>query len=345
MFKGESYSRIFSQILFISFVSLQIPVFAQAPVKNTSNTQNEIPKTYTQTIPGTQISFDMIGIPGGEFTMGSPSNDLHRKKDEVPQHQVKIDPFWMGKCEVTWNEYELFSNKNIEAQLTEPAALNNPKVDAVARPTPPYVEMSFGMGKDGFPVINVTHYAALMYCKYLTAKTGHFYRLPTEAEWEYACRAGTNTVYHFGNDAGQLGEYAWYYDNSNGAYKKIGTKKPNPWGLHDMYGNVAEWTMDGYETDSYAKAGATASNPWVKPAGLYPHSIRGGSWDDDPDRLRSAVRRASTAKLKERDPQIPKSNWWLTDASFLGFRIVRPLKEPTKEQIEQYFKGLPIKDL
>lgn len=345
MFKGESYSRIFSQILCISFVSLQISLFAQAPVKTTSNTQNEIPKTYTQTIPGTQISFDMIGIPGGEFTMGSPSSDLHRKKDEVPQHQVKLDPFWMGKCEVTWNEYELFSNKNIEAQLTEPAALKNPKVDAVARPTPPYVEMSFGMGKDGFPVINVTHYAALMYCKYLTAKTGHFYRLPTEAEWEYACRAGTSTVYHFGNDAGQLGEYAWYYDNSDGAYKKVGTKKPNPWGLHDMYGNVAEWTMDGYETDAYAKVGATASNPWIKPAGLYPHSIRGGSWDDDPDRLRSAVRRASTAKLKERDPQIPKSNWWLTDASFLGFRVVRPLKEPTKEQIEQYFKGLPIKDL
>jgi formylglycine-generating enzyme required for sulfatase activity len=251
----------------------------------------------------------------------------------------------MGKCEVTWNEYELFSNKNIEAQMTEASALNNPKIDAVARPTPPYVEMSFGMGKDGFPVINVTHYAALMYCKYLTAKTGHFYRLPTEAEWEYACKAGTTTVYPFGNEAGQLGEYAWFFDNSDGAYKKVATKKPNLWGLHDMLGNVAEWTMDGYAADTYAKAGTSAANPWVKSTALYPHSIRGGSWDDDADRLRSGARRASTAKLKERDPQIPKSNWWLTDASFLGFRVVRPLKEPSKEQIEQYFKGLPIKDL
>jgi formylglycine-generating enzyme required for sulfatase activity len=332
-------------ILGMVLLNLQKPVLAQAPVQKTANTQNEIPKSYSQTIPGTRISFEMIGIPGGEFTMGGASGDLHRKKDEVPQVQVKIDPFWIGKHEVTWNEYELFSNKNIEAQMTEPAALSNPKVDAVARPTPPYVEMSFGMGKDGFPVINVTHYAALMYCKYLTAKTGQFHRLPTEAEWEYACRAGTNTVYHFGNDAAQLGEYAWFFDNSDGAYKKVGTKKPNPWGLHDMYGNVAEWTMDGYAADAYTKAGTSVANPWVKATGLYPHTIRGGSWDDDADRLRSSARRASTAKLKERDPQIPKSNWWLTDASFLGFRVVRPLKEPSKEQIEQYFRGLPIKDL
>jgi formylglycine-generating enzyme required for sulfatase activity len=204
--------------------------------------------------------------------------------------------------------------------------------------------MSFGMGKSGYPAINMTQYAALSYCRWLTALTGHFYRLPTEAEWEYACRAGTRTAYHFGDDPEQLDEYAWYYDNSNGTYQKIGTKKPNQWGLYDMHGNVAEWTMDQYIPDYYAFEGRPGENPFAAPTTLYPRVVRGGSWDDDPEDLRSATRRGSQPRWKQRDPQLPKSNWWQTDASFLGFRVVRPLKDPTPEEIAIYFPE-PIQDL
>lgn len=322
-------------------------------------------KPYSQVITGGK-SFEMIPIRGGEFGMGSPAGEAGRQEDEGPLHPVKVDPFWMGKCEVGWNEYELFVYRDMELSAaglpaTQPAGGGpagspsagptgeskpaNPGADAVSRPSPPYIDMTNGMGKDGFPAVNMTQYAALTYCQWLTAKTGVFYRLPTEAEWEYACRAGTATAYSFGDDPGQLNEYAWSYANSGGAYHPVGRKKPNPWGLHDMHGNAAEWTLDQYEPGAYAKAGkGPAVNPWVKADKLYPHAIRGGSWDDEPDRLRSAARLPSNPKWKQRDPQIPKSNWWFTDASFIGFRVVRPVKQPTKEEMERYFAG-PIKDL
>ncbi|MBC7922151.1 MAG: formylglycine-generating enzyme family protein [Ferruginibacter sp.] len=310
-------------------------------------------KPYAQVITGSQVSFEMIPIRGGEFGMGSPAGETGRKEDEGPRHPVKVEPFWMGKCEVSWNEYELFVYREMELNAAGPPAAGptneskpaNPGADAVSRPSPPYIDMTNGMGKDGFPAVNMTQYAALTYCQWLTAKTGAFYRLPTEAEWEYACRAGTTTAYSFGDDAGQLNEYAWSYANSGAAYHRVGQKKSNPWGLHDMHGNAAEWTLDQYEPGAYAKAGkGPVINPWVKADKLYPHAVRGGSWDDDPDRLRSAARLPSNPKWKQRDPQVPKSNWWFTDASFIGFRVVRPVKQPTKAEMEQYFAG-PIKDL
>jgi formylglycine-generating enzyme required for sulfatase activity len=200
--------------------------------------------------------------------------------------------------------------------------------------------MTFGMGKLGYPAICMTQLAAKKYCEWLSAKTGRYYRLPTEAEWEYACRAGTNTAYYFGDDPEALEEHAWYYDNSEDAYHKVGQKKPNPWGLYDMHGNVAEWCVDQYVPDFYAQFDdKPADNPVAVATTLEPRVVRGGSWFDDPELLRSAARRGSNADWKIQDPQLPQSIWYYTDATFVGFRIVRPLVEPTAEEKVKYAPG------
>ena len=302
---------------------------------------------YTAAITGTDVSFDMVPIRGGKFAMGSPDNEKGHKPDEGPVHEVQIAPFWMGKCEVTWNEFELFMYPDEEKKARETKKIDpvlNNLTDAVTHPTQPYVEMSFGMGKEGYPAISMTQHAANKYCQWLSAKTGEFYRLPTEAEWEYACRAGTTTPWSFGDDPSKLGEYAWYGANSDFKYQKVGKKKPNPWGLYDMHGNVTEWVLDQYAPDSYKNS--SAANPWNKATKPYPHSARGGSWeDDDPVKLRSAARRASDATWKIQDPQLPKSIWYHTDAQFLGFRVVRPLKIATAEQMQQYWNSGVEKDV
>ena len=293
-------------------------------------------KSYTSKIPGTDVEYSMLPIPAGEFLMGSTAKESLRKPDEGPQHKVKIAPFWMGKFEVTWDEFELFMYPDEEKRtMVRLGVTSADKVlDAVSRPTKPYVEMSFGMGKLAAPAISMTQHAANKYCQWLSAKTGHFYRLPTEAEWEYACRAGTTTAFSWGDDPKLAKEYAWFESNSDFKYQKIGKKKPNPWGLHDMHGNVAEWCIDQYVPDYAHFKSAVTDNPWVKSATPYPHVARGGSWDDTPDKLRSAARRSSDKSWKQQDPQLPKSIWYLTDAQFLGFRVVRPLKVPTAVEMQ-----------
>ncbi|MBC3784466.1 formylglycine-generating enzyme family protein [Spirosoma utsteinense] len=305
-------------------------------------------KSYTQTIPGSDQTYAMVAIPGGTYLMGSPDTEKERSADEGPQHKVAIEPFYMGKYEVTWNLYDLFAFTNMEKEMAAkypgPDA-NLTKTDATTRPSPPYVDMSFGMGREGYPAINMTQYAAIKFCAWLYAKTGVFYRLPTEAEWEYACRANTTTPYSFGADGTKLGEYAVFTGNSGGAYKKTGTKKPNPFGLFDMHGNVMEWTKDQYIEDYYASvAKGTVKEPFAPTTALYPNSVRGGSWDDEPAVLRSAARTPSAPAWKVLDPQSPKSDWWLTSASFVGFRLVRPVKTPTEEEIKAYYNIKPIKD-
>ena len=305
-------------------------------------------ESYTQSIPGSDVKYDLVAIQGGEFLMGSPASEKGRKEDEGPQHKTKIEPFWMGKYEVTWDLYDLFTTKNIEIEMAKrhPDPQNSlAKTDGSTRPSPAYVDMSFGMGRAGYPAINMTQYAAIYFCKWLYEKTGVFYRLPTEAEWEYACRAGTTTAYSFGDDAKLLDEYGWYKANSGASYKKIGTKKPNPWGLYDMHGNVMEWTLDQYAKDYYAKkAKGEAKEAFLKVAELYPTAVRGGSWDDDAPLSRSASRIPSSPDWKIIDPQSPKSEWWMTSAAFVGFRIVRPLKTPSKEEIAVYYNPPLIED-
>ncbi len=292
-------------------------------------------KPYTETIPGTDIKFDMVPIPGGTFVMGSSPDDPNHLEDELPRHPVTLKPFWMGKHEVTWDEYDEFAfsfdikRKKGEGIDPESQPESEKLADAVSRPTPPYADETFGLGRQGQPVICMTHHAAMEFCRWLSVKTGKVYRLPTEAEWEYACRAGTTTPYSFGNDAAKIDEYAWYFENCEKP-QKVGLKKPNPWGLYDMHGNVSEWCLDHYVKDLYETF--PKDKPVVQPVVLpdakeYPYVVRGGSWDDDAEMLRSSGRLASDPFWSGRDPQIPQSIWWHTDATFVGFRIVRPLEE------------------
>lgn len=337
-------------ILFLMFLAGTSAVFAQQPkaqspshtpikILSPSSQEGEAPMAfdgYTDTIPGTQVTFEMTPIPGGKFLMGSPEGEDLREGDEGPQRPIELEPFWMGTYEVTFDMYEVFRDRDKDTHdaRTEGAF----DADAVTRPSPPYEDPTFGMGKYGYPAVSMTQYAALVFCKWLSQKTGYLYRLPTEAEWEYACRAGTETAYSFGDAADMLDDYGWFYDNSDDAYHKVGLKQPNPWGLYDMHGNVAEWTLDQYQDDFYASLPDTVSiNPWSRPTSLHPRTVRGGSWDDDPEHLRSAARTESSMDWKRRDPQLPKSFWWNTDSPFVGFRIVRPAKKMTQEEINAFW--------
>ncbi len=300
--------------------------------------ENEM-KAYEATIPiGEGVKFEMVPIPSGTFIMGSPESEKKRKDDEGPQHSVTIAPFWMGKCEVSWDSYESYmiseDRRNKDGTKMFPSP-DDEIAEIISRPTKPYQEMSFGMGKIGFPAICMTQHAANKYCQWLSALTGHFYRLPTEAEWEYACRAGTTTRWSFGDDEKELHKHAWFVDNSNFKYQKVGQKLPNPWGLHDMHGNVSEWVLDGYAPYNVE----AKDNPWHRAEDLYPRVVRGGSWNDFPEALRSAVRRASDKTWKLQDPQLPKSIWYHTEPTFLGFRIVRPLEVPSAEEMEAYWNA------
>ena len=325
-----------------AFVSLlgAVCLFAQDERSNVEKLHDRIlaagssgaGKAYKSTIPGTTVSFEMAPIPGGSFVMGTPDSEAGRKADEGPPHKVGVEPFWMGKFEVTWDEYRLFM---FSAQAGE-AKGKDTVVDAVSRPTRPYVEMSFGMGINGFPAISMTQHAANKYAEWLSAKTDQFYRLPTEAEWEYACRAGAATAYSYGDDAAKLGDYAWFAANSDGHYGKVGAKKPNPWGLYDMLGNVAEWTLDQYAADTYAKPPAEG---WVRSTTAYPQSVRGGSWNDGAEALRCGARLGSDATWKMQDPQLPKSIWYHTDAQWLGFRLVRPVKIPAADAMFKFWNN------
>jgi len=301
---------------------------------------------YTNTIPKTGVKYEMVAIPGGEFLMGSPDDEEGRFEDEGPQHPVSVEPFWMGKFEVTWNMYEPFMITSVARNKDgspEKVADDAEAVDIVSSPTSPYTEMSFGMGTDGFPAICMTQHAAMKFCQWLSAQTGHYYRLPTEAEWEYACRAGTTGPFSCAPE--ELAEYAVMDpEQVRVGYEKVGTKKPNPWGLHDMHGNVMEWVIDQYIPNAYESrsGGNTVISPVVMPTQLYPRVARGGSWYDPPEELRSARRIASDESWKVQDPQLPKSIWYHTDAQWLGFRLVRPLKVPDAKKMEEIWNiGIP----
>ena len=313
-------------------------------------------KPFTQSIPGTEASFDLVPIPGGTFKMGSPSGEAKRRDDEGPQIEVEVEPFYMGKYEVTWGEYEPFlQNYHRLAGLPSdkrPQVPADKIAQAVTYPTPMY-ELEAGpkldkMGRGGkYPAVIMSQFAARQYCKWLSKKTGRFYRLPTEAEWEYAARAGTNSAYSYGNDTDKLEDYAWYFENSenedgDAVYREVGQKKPNPWGLYDIHGNVAEWCTDQYAAEWYKQFDGRKVK-WHElinwPGKQHPRSIRGGGYESEGEDCRSAARLGSDKKMNIKDPQLPQSPHWLTEGFWIGFRVVSPVKEPSEEEKLKYWEA------
>ncbi len=307
---------------------------------------------YTATIPGTDVSFEMVPVPGGTFQIGSPADEEDRREDEGPQVAVRIAPFWMGKYEVTWGEYKHFMRLDRvfkKFDQTQVRQINDTnRIDAVAAPSSLYdPSFTFEAGEESDqPAATVTCFAARQYTKYVSLLSGDFYRLPTETEWEYACRAGTTTRFHFGDDADELENYAWYSENSDDERHAVGQLEPNPFGLYDMHGNVAEWVLDVYSEKGYADLSDQkdlAGEFYRRSPDAVPGVLRGGSYELDAEDCRSAARMPSEdEEWKIEDPNIPLSPWWYTNtpATGVGLRIVRPLNPPADRLAkEEYWKA------
>ncbi len=296
-------------------------------------------ENYKETVPGTPVSFDMVAIPGGTFRMGSPSDEAYRKVDESPQREVKISSFYMAKAEVSWEEYlAFFSKTSGERKLTITTNHNTP--DAITGPTPPWGAPDQGWGKGTRPAITMTWYAAETYCKWLSKLTGKTYRLPTEAEWEYAARGGSQSEYFFnanpskltskslknrilGRDTTLINSFINYSENSRDKTREPGSMKPNPFGLVNMLGNVAEFCSDWYSENAYnTYPQGLIIDPKGPPSGTE-KVIRGGYFRSDATDVRCASRDHSyTENWLKTDPQMPKSKWWYSDCNFVGFRVV-----------------------
>lgn len=312
----------------------------------------------TDEIPETGEAIELVPVPGGTFTMID--------EDSGNRHEVAVDSFWIGKYEITWDQYNLFAQGDLNELRSEfykvmydvdinmdADAYSSPSLtdevlemlreadvpaDVISKPSPAYSDMTSGMGTDGFPAISMTHYAAHMFTKWLTIKTGEFYRLPTEAEWEYACRAGMNDNYSTPSGS-DLERQAWHRGNSDRKYQPVASKDPNGFGIYNMLGNVTEWTLDQYHEDYFAELESEpARNPWFKPTELYPRSVRGGSWTEPAEEASCLQRRGSQPSWKMNDPQLPKSLWWHTNAPFVGFRVVKPKNQPEDlDEMEEYW--------
>ncbi|MEM9237257.1 MAG: SUMF1/EgtB/PvdO family nonheme iron enzyme [Verrucomicrobiota bacterium] len=330
----------------------QTPYFALTEAIHALITEEPPPlsmEPYAESVPlADDASFEMVPVPGGSFTIGTPEAEAGRRLDEGPQVRVEISPFWIGKHEVTWEIYRAFmengSPRNRDGtpdrdgnpMTSEAPEIGDQLVDAVAQPPPPDTPMHFEMGQGygvGWPAIAMSQHAASKFCEWLSAQTGRYYRLPTEAEWEYACRAENPDAFCFGNQPGQLDEHAWTIGNSHYSYQKVGQKTPNAWGIHDMHGNVAEWCLDAYLPEAYERWQAGSIDPWHPATATFPRVVRGGSFEDKKPAaaMRSGARAYSSPSWNALDPRSPKSIWYLSSKQSVGFRIVRPLEVPDVE--------------
>ncbi len=296
---------------------------------------------FTENVPNTGISFNMKAIPGGTFMMGSPSDEQYRNENEGPQVEVTLDRFFIAEAEVSWDAYMTFFAETGSEGRPDNYGVKpvDEMVDAVTGPTPPYGDPGQGWGKGQLPAITMTHYGARVFCQWLSLKTGKKYRLPTEAEWEYAARGGTSGPYFFegspkdyssealmnkifGVDTTVINTYVVYQENSGSRTHLPIKVAPNPFGLKNMLGNAAEFCQDYYAPDIYETYGGQVANP-TGPENGTEYVIRGGSFKDDAAEVRCAIR---THTKKEEwlttDPQMPKSIWWYSDANHVGFRVV-----------------------
>jgi sulfatase modifying factor 1 len=293
-------------------------------------------KSFTEQIPNSPVSFRMIAIPGGKFTIGSPDDEPFRKVDEGPEREVEISPFFMSEVEVTWDEYLAFyAQTATEGRTTDTEGIRTKKAgetDAISGAT---------------PAISFSYHAAETYCKWLSLVTGKTYRLPTEAEWEYACRAGTSSPYFFPgdpdkfektglrarfskNDTAVINTYVIYKENSDSRTQTPDNVKANPFGLKNMAGNVAEFCSDWYQADIYSIYPEGILKDPTGPESGEEHVIRGGSFMDKAGQVRSASRdHTRTDDWLKTDPQIPKSIWWYSDCVNVGFRVVCEFDETT----------------
>ena len=229
----------------------------------------------------------MLPVPAGSIPIGDANGKSARP--------VQIKPLWIAKTETTWEMFDAFTSSGPPSPAYDQTEFT---VDAVARPSKSYIPPDLGWGHHGYPAIHISALNAQMYCRWLAKQTGRKFRLPTEAEWEYACRAGTKGVGVY--SLAGLDKVAWQLANSDRVTHPVGKKLPNAWGLYDMLGNAGEWAMD--------MAG--------KPV------LCGGAYNDKPELVRPNRRAYWIPAWQEEDPQIPKSRWWLSDAHFAGFRVV-----------------------
>ncbi len=299
-------------------------------------------KDFVETVPGTMVSIPMKAIPGGNFKMGSDEKEAFHKEDEAPVRTVTLDRFFMAEVEITWDQYWAFYSQTMSEGRIAPEMVydNNsrPDVDAISGPTPPFGFPDQGWGGGNRPAITMTHYAAETFCLWLSKKTGKKYRLPTEAEWEYAARGGTETPYFFkGNPkdfsnegfwrkffsakTDEISKYVIYNNDSKNKTQEPSAVEANPFGLKNMLGNVMEYCSDKYDPKGYSKTSASVTNPKSQTGEEY--VVRGGNFTSDASDVRSAARDYTRheAWLKT-DPQQPKSIWWYSDIRGIGFRII-----------------------
>ncbi|MHC4645007.1 MAG: formylglycine-generating enzyme family protein [Planctomycetota bacterium] len=282
----------------------------------------ELPSEYNETVTsgsGEKISFKMVPIPGGTFLMGSPQDEPGRKDDEGPQHQVRVDSFYLCATETTLELFMVYYEEMINTGGQ--AEQGKDEIDAITGPTPVYGDLTMGYGKK-HPAMGMTWHNAKTFCEWLSKRTGRKYRLPTEAEWEYACRAGTTNVFACGDDPNRLADFAWYKNSSDSETHEVGRKTHNAWRLYDMLGNVREWVNDFYNSGAYTNT--TDDKPTINPQGPEEgevHVARGGDYRSPIEDLRCAARAFEKKWWRDGDPQIPKSRWWLPQMDFIGFRV------------------------
>ncbi len=305
-------------------------------------------KSFTETVPGTAISFEMKAIAGGRFRMGSPEDEPFRNADEGPVKEVQISSFFMGETEVTWDQYLAFYSATAgEGRTTDTEGTRTmADVDAISGPTPPYGQPDQNWGMGSRPAITMTFHAAETYCKWLSAKTGKHYRLPTEAEWEYAARGGTQTPYFFegnpksfirkgffgrlfGKENDIISKYVVYLGNSLSKTHTPDEVEANPYGLKNMLGNGAEYCSDWYSPEAYGRLTNGIADP-KGPVSGEERVVRGGSFKSEAGEVRCAARdHTQTEAWLKTDPQMPKSIWWLSDCNHITFRVVCDFDDKT----------------